>query len=96
VDYTENIIAKAIESNEPQSTADWRYLFMPALTPEQAAFNQADAGIGFSVVYPLQVPGGGALIFSYYQMPDKVGDSQHAFMRAYADLVSSTLKSVAK
>jgi hypothetical protein len=96
LNHQENIIAKAINSGEPQFTVDWHYLFVPELTSDQARFNQADSGIGFSAVYPvksglIRTKAVGALIFSYYQFPEKVGRQQRNFMRKYAEIVSRVL-----
>lgn len=93
--HPENIIAKAIAANEPQLTSDWKYLFTPELSPKAARFNQAGAGIGCSVVYPL--PGareGGALIFSYFCPSSDITAKHHDFMRMYSDLVSTALQGV--
>src|SRR5207253_8708356 len=43
--HKRNIIAKAIASGEPQMTADWELLFVPALSAQAARYNQAGAGI---------------------------------------------------
>lgn len=91
IDYTANAIAKAIQTNESQKVTDWKYLFIPAMSPEGGRFNQAGAGIGCSVVCPIKVRDGGALIFSYYQEPDKIGRLQHDFMKRYTTLVSKYL-----
>ena len=92
IGHRSNIVAKAILSNQPQQAADWRYLFEPALTPREARANQAGAGIDCSVVYPLAgTPDGGALIYSFFQMPEFIGPRHHAFMRRYARLVSKRL-----
>lgn len=92
VGHTENIIAKAIESGEPQGTGDWQYLFTPALTAQEARFNQAGGGIGYSAVYPLKdVRDGGALIFSYFLYPKDLGSVQRDFMEKYTKLVSEWL-----
>jgi hypothetical protein len=88
---TENIIAKAISSGTYTQTGDWHYLFTPDLTTEQARFNQAGAGIDSSVVYPLGNKG--ALIFSYYLLPSKIGPDQHVFMQNYSKLVTESLGS---
>ena len=92
IDYQKNIIAAAIASGEPQDTTDWRFLFEPALTKEQARLNQANAGIAYSAVYPLKVGDGAAMIFSYYQYPENIGDAQKKFMDRYTGLVTERLK----
>lgn len=93
VDHPENIIAKAIRTGEPQSTADWQYLFTPALAPDEARLNQAAGAIAFSASYPLQdVPGGGALIYSYYQYPEHIGTEQRKFMKAYSTIVAARVR----
>lgn len=88
----ENIIAQAIRTGKPQDTTDWKYLFEPALTPEQARINQASAGIAYSAVYPLKSRDGGALIFSYFQYEHGVTKDHHAFMMAYTKLVDERLQ----
>jgi hypothetical protein len=87
-----NAIVKAIKSNEPQVVADWQYLFTPALSAEEARFNQAGAGIATSVVYPLDgARDGGALIFSYVINADDISKQYHHFMKHYAQIVSRRL-----
>lgn len=91
VSHAENIISKAIQTGIPQDTTDWKFLFMPALTAEQARINQASGGIAYSAVYPLAIPTGGALIFSYYQYSHDIGEQQRDFMERYAELVGLRL-----
>lgn len=91
--HKKNIIAKAIKSGEHQETTDWQYLFTPVLTPEEARFNQAGAGIATSVVYPLpDARDGGALIFSYFLPQSDITKQHHAFMRRYAELCAKQLR----
>lgn len=90
--YTQNIIAKAIATHKTQATSDWKYLFIPDLSPASARFNQAAAGIDCSYVYPLQARDGGALIFSFYQQMPDIGDRHKAFMTQYSKLVNSYLE----
>jgi len=91
LNYYENSIAESIRSGKVQITDDWKYLFIPALTPQEAHFNQAGAGIGCSAVYPLKARDGGALIFSYYLLPEDLTAEHHAFMKAYAKMVERAL-----
>lgn len=92
VDNNQNIIAKAIKTGIPQDTHDWKYLFTPALSPQDARFNQAGGGIGYSAVYPLNdVRDGGALIFSYFQYPAGIGPAQKKFMQTYSRLATEAL-----
>lgn len=87
--HQENIIAKAIETGQPQETTNWKDLFTPALSEEQAKLNQASGGIAFSAVYPLKgFPDGGAMIFSYYQYGSEIGQPQKRFMEEYSRIVS--------
>jgi hypothetical protein len=89
IDEDENIIARAVRSGTHKQTSDWHFLFTPDLSAEQARFNQAGAGISSSVVYPLDKTG--ALIFSYYMLPSKIGAEQHDFMQRYSALVTKLL-----
>jgi hypothetical protein len=92
IDYLENIIADAIHGGQPQDTTDWKFLFNPVLSSQQARLNQANAGIAHSIVYPLKSRGGGALIFSYYQYRSEMEDGKaEAFMKRYSDLVEAAL-----
>lgn len=92
--HPENIIAQAIETGTPQGTADWQYLFVPELSAQDARFNQIEGGIGYSAVYPLiGVRDGGAMIFSYFQYPEKIHTKQEQFMERYAQLVAKKLGS---
>ena len=50
----ENIIATAIRTGKSQDTIDWKFLFEPALTPEQARINQASGGIAYSTIILLE------------------------------------------
>lgn len=88
----ENITAKAIRNGKYYKTSDWQYLLSPALSPEAARFNQAEAGMGCSFVYPLKgAREGGALIFSFYQNIDMIGKKHLSFMKRYSDFVASRL-----
>jgi len=92
LDCAENSIVKALQTGKPQSTVDWKYLFVPALTAKEARLNQAGGAIAYSAVYPLPGVGdGAALIFSYYQYPDKIGDDQARFMECYSKIVAERL-----
>jgi hypothetical protein len=90
--YPDNIIARTIMDGEPQMTPDWKYLFVPALSPEQARLNQAAGGIACSYVYPVTARSGkGALIFSYYKEPDQISTDEHDFMQSYSQAVADVL-----
>lgn len=92
LDYLENTIADAIASGQPQDTTDWKFLFNPEMTAQQARINQANAGIAYSMVYPLKSRDGGALIFSYYQYRSDMDDGKaEEFMTRYSELVDNAL-----
>jgi len=91
VGYKDNLIAEAIETGRPQYVSDWKFLFAPALGSHAARFNQAGGGIEFSAVYPLKARGGGALIFSFYQIHANIGAEQYSLMEQYAALVDKYL-----
>lgn len=87
----ENIIARTVVTGEAHDTTDWRFLFTPVLTAEQARLNQASGGIAYSAVHPLKSRDGGAIIFSYFQYMHNIGKAQHEFMRTYTQLVDELL-----
>ncbi|HUP26405.1 MAG TPA: hypothetical protein VM124_02025 [Candidatus Limnocylindrales bacterium] len=86
-----NIIAQAIATAELQQTDNWYYLFVPALTREEAHFNQAGAGIECSLVQPLKGAKTGAMIFSFYQPLPKIGNEHREFVDYYSKLVATKL-----
>lgn len=86
-----NIIVKAIKTKRPQKTSDWRYLFNPVLTAVTARFNQAEAGMACSFVYPLSAITGGAIIFSYYQPLENISTKHERFMQSYSKIVENSL-----
>ena len=87
-----NILAQALETGKPKGTSDWQYLFVPELSAQDSRFNQIEGGIGYSAVYPMPAAReGAALIFSYYQYPEKIGKPQREFMRNYSTLVAEYL-----
>lgn len=87
----DNSIVEALNSGNPTTTQDWSTLFSPVLTPEQARQNQQAASIECSLVWPLKAGTGGALIFSFYQPLQYVGDDHLAFAEAYASIVERCL-----
>jgi len=94
LDNDKNLIIKAIETGEPQLTEDWAGLFVPALTPDEARFNQAGAGVACSAVYPLQdgdVVPYGAMIFSYFEPMANIKQAHHAFMKSYTENATQKL-----
>lgn len=91
LNHPRNIIAKAIKTGQLQQTDDWPVLFVPALTAQQARFNQAGAGIECSVVHPLKVRDGGAMIFSFFQPPQNLTKDHYRFVHDYSALVSRSL-----
>ena len=92
LDDSDNLIAKAINSNQIQSTTDWKDLLMPALSQEQAQINQAAGGIAFTAVYPFKSLAGGAITFNYFQYEEEIGELQTDFMRRYTEIVDDVLK----
>lgn len=92
LDYTANTTVSAILSNKPQQTSDWAQLLSPVLSKDAARFNQAEAGMDCSYVYPLEsARDGGALIYSFYQAPSEIGATHKNFMERYTSLVSQRL-----
>jgi hypothetical protein len=88
-----NFIAIAVRRQHHMITSDWQYLFVPALSDQEARMNQAGAGIACSVVYPLKDVGdGGAMIFSYYEPVERIGKIHHKFMTDYIQAASSALR----
>jgi hypothetical protein len=87
-----NTIVQVVKNSNPETVTDWEFLFTPALTAEEARFNQAGAGIATSVVYPLNnVSDGGAIIFSYVLPSANITKQYHNFMHKYVELVGKAL-----
>ncbi len=92
LDDPANSIAKTIKTSKPQKTNDWANLRRPGVPSKYPRANQANSGIANNAVYPLDIPGGGALLYSYYQYGEDMGKPQEEFMSKYAALVSKALK----
>ena len=95
LDYKDNLLIQVIDEHKPLFTDDWAGMFVPELTPQEARFNQAGASIACSALYPL-IPFGtekacGAMIFSYFEPLEMIGEKHRAFMKTYADTVSARL-----
>ncbi|HXR50215.1 MAG TPA: hypothetical protein VN778_04280 [Verrucomicrobiae bacterium] len=88
----DNSIVKAIKQAKAQSTTDWATLSRANVHPKYSRDNQASSGIAHNTVYPLDVPGGGAMLFAYYQYQEDMGQPQEEFMGKYSALVSAVLK----
>lgn len=86
-----NIIVQSIKTGEYRITEDWQYLFTPALTSEEARLNQAGASIECSLVWPLDIKNGGAMIFSFYQPQAYITEEHLSFARRYTEIVSEKL-----
>lgn len=93
--YKDNLLINVVDEHKPLFTDDWAGMFVPELSPEEARFNQAGASIACSALYPL-IPFGtekacGALIFSYFEPLETLGEKHRAFMKTYADTVAAKL-----
>lgn len=90
-----NIASRAVRTGKPYKTSDWYSLLTPAIGRETARFNQAEAGIGCSYVYPLLgARDGGALIYSFYQPLEMINTTHHSFMKSYSEFVATRLKNL--
>lgn len=88
-----NLTSQAISTGVPQKTSDWKYLFTPTISDEAARFNQAEAGMACSFIYPVKKGNvSGALIFSFYQQLEVIKEQHCKFMEQYQKLVSDNLR----
>lgn len=87
----DNALVQAIKTKEHQLVSDWQFLFTPALSPEQSRLNQRGASIECSLVWPLEIKDGGAMIFSFYQPITNILEDHLSFAKSYAQLVSEKL-----
>lgn len=88
---SDNLLVKTIKTNQIQSTEDWKDTFTPILSPTEARFNQAGAGVGCTVIYPLNSRDKGAISFSYVIPLKDIGNSHHKFMKLYSKNVERSL-----
>lgn len=88
-----NLTSKTIKTGKPHKTSDWKYLFTPVISETAARFNQAEAGMGCSFIYPVKNEElMGALIFSFYQQIEAIGKRHQDFMKKYSTIVSQNLR----
>lgn len=88
---TDNLLIEAINTNTNIMVEDWKYLFSPILTPEESRRNQSSASIECSLVWPLQLENGGAMIFSFYQPREYITKEHYDFAENYVKLVTESL-----
>ena len=82
---TNNALVQSVLQDRYTFVTDWTYMFIPALTAEEARLNQAGAAIDCSVIYPLSsLPSGGCMIFSYFEPMTKLTLNHHRFMAGYS------------
>lgn len=92
LDASENALIQAIDRDDFKIVSDWKYLFIPALSSQEARLNQAGAAIDCSVIYPLSgYDRGGAMIFSYFEPLSKLTNNHHRFMRTYSRACAEAL-----
>jgi hypothetical protein len=87
----ENTLVQAVITESPKDTNDWTTLSRKGSLPEQVRLNQASSGIAYSAIYPFSTPKRGVLMYSFYQYPDKINDSQRTFMKKYTALAAAQL-----
>ena len=90
-DNPDNTIVKAIVRSKPQDTTDWVTLSRKGSSPETVRFNQANSGIAYTAIYPFSSPRRGAMMYNFYQYPDKIDDAQREFMQKYTALVAASI-----
>ena len=95
LDDSENSIVQAITSGQPVGTANWDTMRRPRVDVGIARSNQASGGIGYSMIYPFTGKVRGALMYSYFQEHEAMGEQQPAFMKQYTQLVSDILEAKA-
>lgn len=92
LDNDKNIIAKSIRENKQYQTSDWKALFIPELTPDEARLNQASAGIGCSVVSPFITNDTiGAVIYSFFQPAERITNTHYTFIDKYTKIIRHKL-----
>ncbi len=85
----QNLLIKTLRDQKPHSTHDWRELFVPVLSDEEARNNQVAAGIKTSMTYPVIVKEQsiGVLIFSMVKNESEVSDEEKELIRGFTDIV---------
>ena len=87
----DNTIVQTIIQAKPQRTLDWAALNRGQTPTDTVRLNQASSGIASTMLYPLSSVVRGALMYNYYQYPEKIGPLQQTFMEDYTKLVSACL-----
>jgi len=87
-----NVLVQVVLQDEYKFVTDWKYMFIPVLTAEEARLNQAGAAIDCSVIYPLSdFPEGGCMIFSYFEPMGRLTTAHHKFMAGYSTACAKAL-----
>lgn len=89
LDTKDNSLVKAIETGKRQIVTDWKYLFIPELSPEEARDNQRGSGVLVSVVEPFKAKSQkGALIFSFLCPKSSLAKEHLSFTADFAKVVT--------
>jgi signal transduction histidine kinase len=85
----DNLLIKTVQTGKTQVTNDWKHLFTPTLTDEQAHQNQHAAGIKTSMVFPvtLREKTIGAVIFSMVKKESEVDEDEINLLRGFCDII---------
>ena len=86
---SDNLLIKTIKSGRPGSTKDWKNLFSPILSADQARNNQNAAEITSSMVYPIRLreENIGAVIFSMTKEETEVTEEEKDLLRGFCDII---------
>lgn len=90
----QNMLIKTLTTGRWHQTDDWAHTFTPALTPEEARFNQAGAGVACTIAYPINVGSGAILSFSYFKPLWEIGEEQHIYMKKCVEIAQEALQQI--
>ena len=91
--YTENSVVESIVKNRPQTIDDWSCLYSPILSSEASRLKQTASSIECSIIVPLKIDSGGAMVFSFIQPLSNITKAHKEFTCKYSQIVSELYSS---
>lgn len=84
-----NILIKTLNAKQPYITHNWKDIFIPVLSEEDALRNQHAANIKTSMTYPIVVKGKaiGVLIFSMVKSENEVTEEETNLIAGFTEIV---------
>jgi hypothetical protein len=91
--YSEDSILSAVILNQsPELSDKWSRFLSSDVKLAQIELSQKAASIESCLAWPLNIPQGGVMLFSFFQPKQNIGKHHYLFAEAYSKFVSDKIK----